>query len=63
MKKGFGWFFIVFGVLNLFRSIIMFNQGTYNAGGILVFGIFILCLGIWMVSSNKPQKEKNDENK
>jgi uncharacterized membrane protein HdeD (DUF308 family) len=54
MKKGFGWFFIVLGVLNLFRSMLMFNQGTYNAGGILVFGIFTFALGIWMVNSNKP---------
>jgi len=60
MKKGFGWFFIVLGVLNLFRSFMMFSQGTYNAGGIFIFGVIILCLGLWMVTSNKPQKPKND---
>jgi uncharacterized membrane protein HdeD (DUF308 family) len=54
MKKGFGWFFIILGVLNLFRSFIMYSQGTDNAGGILIFGITILVLGIWATLS-KPK--------
>ena len=63
MKKGFGWVFIVLGILNFFRSFIMINQGADNAGGIFIFAIIFLVLGIWMVSSNKPKKvEYDDEN-
>jgi len=61
MKKGFGWFFIILGVLNLFRSFAMFSYGAYNAGGIFIFGIIILALGAWMVSSSKPRDNKDNE--
>jgi hypothetical protein len=63
MKKGFGWVFIVLGILNFFRGFIMINQGADNAGGIFIFAIIFLAFGMWMVSSNKPKKvEHDDEN-
>ena len=61
MKKKIGWFFIILGILNLFRSLAMFSYGTDNAGGILMFGIIILELGAWMVSSSKSKDSKDNK--
>ena len=59
MKKGFGWFFIVLGVLNLLRGFATFSSEPHYAGGILTFGIFILVLGIWMVTSKSKTNKKD----
>ena len=39
----------------------MINQGADNAGGIFIFAIIFLALGIWMVTSNKPNKAVHDD--
>ena len=68
MKKKFGWFFIILGILNLFVS---FNATTAHgscfyefypiAEDMFIFGIIILALGAWMVSSSKPRDNKDNE--
>lgn len=56
MKKGFGIFFIVIGVLNLVTGLAGLGSGyAEQAGGKLMFGIGALGLGIWMVSSAKKK--------
>jgi hypothetical protein len=54
MKKGFGWFFLILGALNVFRGFAMISQNVGNGGGILFFGIGFIGLGIWMINSSKP---------
>ncbi len=56
MKKGFGWLFAVLGVINIIRSIGMFDAGMKNAGNVLIFSIAFIGLGIWMVSSAERNK-------
>lgn len=59
MKKGFGIFFIIIGILNLIIGIGgLSTQYADQAGGKIFFGIGALGLGIWMVTSAK----KSDEN-
>lgn len=45
----FGWFFIVFGVLNTIRGFILIANNVDDVGGILLFAILFLILGLWMV--------------
>jgi|GEM_PF-2993459 len=59
MKKGFGWFFVVLGALNIIRGFAMISQNVGNGGGILFFGIGFIGLGVWMISSSQ---KKNDDN-
>jgi hypothetical protein len=59
MKKGFGWFFVILGALNVFRGFAMISQSVGNGGGILFFGIGFIGLGIWMISSSKPKDDNN----
>ena len=59
MKKGFGIFFIIIGILNLIIGIGgLSTKYADQAGGKIFFGIGALGLGIWMVNSTK----KRDEN-
>ena len=55
MKKGFGWFFIVLGGLNIVRGFgtLSFDEGL--GGRLIVFAIGFIILGIWMVSSSKTK--------
>ena len=59
MKKGFGWFFIVLGVLNIVRGFgtHSFNEGLGN--GLIVFAVCFIILGFWMVSSSKSKTKNN----
>lgn len=57
MKKGFGWFFCILGGLNIFRGFIMLSEGM--GGGILIFGIGFIVLGIWMINTSKPKEDKS----
>lgn len=59
MKKGFGWFFVILGALNVFRGFAMISQNVVNGGGILFFGIGFIGLGIWMINSSKPKDDNN----
>ena len=61
MKKGFGWFFAIIGVLDIFRSISMLSGGNSNGGGMLLFGVGLIVLGIWMITSSKPKEDKSKE--
>ena len=56
MKKGFGWFFVIWGGLNIIRGILMLAGGM--GGGIFLFGIGFIALGIWMINTSKP-KDRN----
>ena len=60
MKKGFGWFFIILGGLNVFRGLMMIGEGMNMGGGVLFWGVGFIVLGYWMISStkSKPPKEK-----
>lgn len=54
MKKFFGCFFIVLGVLNFVKCIaLIVNETEYNTinnpGGALFMGIGLIGLGIWMI--------------
>lgn len=60
MKKGFGWFFIVLGALNVFRAFVMFSQQAGNGGGILFWGIGFIGFGSWLISSTKPKEENSN---
>jgi len=65
MKKGFGWFFIVLGVLNIVRGIGMLFYGVEwvaHGGRLTVFTIGIIILGIWMVNSSKLKTKNNNVN-
>jgi len=59
MKKIFGWFFLVLGILNIIRGFYMLSQNVGNGGGILFWGIGFIGLGVWMISSSPPQKDNN----
>ena len=62
MKKGFGWFFIVLGVLNIVRGAAMLSDAEWAAHGgrLIVFAIGFIILGIWMVNSKSKTKKKED---
>ena len=62
MKKGFGWLFIVLGILNIFRGCAMINIGTGNAGGTFFWAIGQIVLGIWMIDTSKPKENKLTSN-
>jgi len=53
MKKGFGWFFIVLGVLNIVRGFGTLSFDEAHGGRLIAFAIGFIILGIWMVSSSK----------
>lgn len=55
MKKGFGWFFVVMGVLNIFRGAITPLEGGF---GLILFGILFIVLGGWMINTSKPKVSK-----
>ena len=60
MKKGFGWFFIVLGILNIIRGSIMFtNSADNNAGFLIIWAIGFIVLGGWMLSSSGKENGKN----
>lgn len=63
MKNGFGWFFLVWGGINIIRGFILLGEGADNAGGILVFGSLFLMLGIWMISPSKANITTQDTGK
>ena len=56
MKMGFGWFFLIMGVLNIFRGLIMIADNANNGGGILIIAIVFIALGGWMIDSSKPKE-------
>lgn len=57
MKKGFGWFFIVCGVLSIVRGFAMMSFDTAYGGRLIICSVGFIILGIWMVSSSKPKKQ------
>jgi hypothetical protein len=57
MKKGFGWFFVILGALNLFRGIVMLDAGMDHGGGLLVMAIAFVGLGAWMISTADKNKK------
>ncbi len=65
MKKFFGWLFILAGVGNIIMVFAMAasgatQAGSQNIGGKLFFGIGFLGLGIWMISSSKPDNDNSN---
>lgn len=57
MKKGFGIFFIVIGLLNFFVGIAgTGSQYQEQATTKIFIGVGLLVLGIWMVNSSKAVK-------
>jgi len=57
MKKGFGWFFIVCGVLSIVRGFGMMSFDAAYGGRLIIVAVGFLILGIWMVSSSKSKKQ------
>ena len=60
MKKGFGWFFVILGGLNIIRGFMMLAEGM--GGGILFFGIGFIVLGVWMINTSKANEDKSTTN-
>lgn len=63
MKKIFGWVFIIAGVGNIIRAVGMASQGVLqsggqNKGGILLFGIGFIILGLYMIGAFKDSTNK-----
>jgi len=56
MKKVFGWFFIISGIIGVFGLTV----DVTNAGMKIFVGIGMVMLGIWMVSSSKSNKNVNN---
>jgi hypothetical protein len=62
MKKGFGWFFLILGILNIFRGFVMIASEADKGGGFLFWGIAVAVLGGWMISSSKPKGDDSESN-
>lgn len=63
MKRGFGVFFIIVGILNLVIGFLgLATEYKSEAFSKIVFGLVALPLGIWMYESSKP-KEVEEEYK
>jgi len=65
MKRGFGVFFIIIGILNLIIGFLgLATEYKSEAFSKIIFGLVVLPLGIWMYESSKPKEvEKNYEYK
>jgi len=76
MKKIFGWIFIIAGIGNIIKAVGMASQGVLqsggqNTGGIFLFGIGFIILGLYMIGAFKdstskthvPQQVLNTKNK
>jgi len=55
-KRGWGWFFVILGGLNIFRGGLMLSGNIINGNGILLGGLGLVALGIWMIKTSKPNK-------
>ena len=60
MKKGFGWFFSILGVLSSLRGAVMLSNGI-NGSTMLLIGIGLFILGLWMIDSSKSKDKKTTE--
>lgn len=66
MKKGFGILLVVLGVLNIVRLIAILSTAGDSSkyasmvGQSLFFGIGLIGLGIWMISSAKKKSSSSD---
>ena len=61
LKKGFGWFFCILGVLNIFRGLTMFEYDMYGEtyiGWFIFWAIGFIVLGVWMINTSKPKEQK-----
>ena len=65
MKKGFGWFFIVLGILNIVRGVAMLSDAEWAAHGgrLIVFAIGLIILGITMINYSNNSKSKWERGK
>lgn len=62
MKKGFGWFLSIMGVLNIFRVIATLSVGsTSEVVGIFIFAIIFLVLGVKLINSSKKTSATNSD--
>lgn len=61
MKRGFGVFFIIIGILNLIIGFLgLATEYKSEAFSKIVFGLVTLPLGIWMYTSSKPKEVEED---
>lgn len=57
MKRGFGVFFIIIGILNLIIGFLgLATEYKSEAFSKIIFGLITLPLGIWMYESSKPEE-------
>ncbi len=62
MKKGFGWFFLIIGILNILRAIAIGVLPTgANPIWIALFGFGLFILGSWMISDASSKEEPQEE--
>jgi hypothetical protein len=59
-KRGWGWFFVILGGLNIIRGFLMLSGGM--GGGIFLFGIGFIVLGVWMINTSKPKDNNSNGN-
>jgi len=52
-KRGWGWFFVILGGLNIIRGFILLVDN--GSTGILLGGIGFCVLGLWMINTSKPK--------